>query len=50
VLVASAVLAEVSWRLVELPALRLRARRHQREHRLPLAPDAAPAAAGAPAP
>jgi peptidoglycan/LPS O-acetylase OafA/YrhL len=53
VLVASAALAELSWRLVERPALRLRAprgRREARPQRAPLATDAAPAPAGAPAP
>lgn len=45
VLAGSAVLAELSWRLVERPALRLRSRRRQPEGRAPLAPEAAPAAA-----
>jgi peptidoglycan/LPS O-acetylase OafA/YrhL len=47
VLAASAVLAELSWRLVERPALRLRSRRRQPEGHTPLAPEAAPAAAAA---
>ena len=47
VLAASAVLAELSWRLVELPALRLRAGRRSRDGRTPLAPE--PVGAVAPA-
>jgi peptidoglycan/LPS O-acetylase OafA/YrhL len=47
VLVGSAVLAELSWRLVERPALRLRSRRRQPEGRASLAPEPTPAAAAA---
>ncbi len=49
VLVGSALVAELSWRLVESPALRLRSRRRQ-PHRAPLPADRRPAAAAAGAP
>ena len=48
VLIASAVLAELSWRLVEAPALRLRARRRAPEQSLP--PAHAPVPVGASTP
>jgi peptidoglycan/LPS O-acetylase OafA/YrhL len=48
VLIASAVLAELSWRLVEAPALRLRSRRRGPEQSLP--PAHAPVPVGASAP
>jgi peptidoglycan/LPS O-acetylase OafA/YrhL len=52
VLLASAAVAELSWRLVEQPALRLRARRQPREQHAPLAPEATrtPIPAGATTP
>jgi len=47
VLVGSALVAELSWRLVESPALRLRAGRRRPETRAPLPAEARPVAAAA---
>jgi peptidoglycan/LPS O-acetylase OafA/YrhL len=47
VLVGSALVAELSWRLVESPALRLRAGRGRPKARAPLPAEGRPAAAAA---